>query len=113
LFPQRKLTVIFQPHLFSRTKDFADGFSSSLNIADTILLLPIYGARELPVEGVTSALIARGIDRAKVQLLGREELLAWASEKVWDKEFGEVLITAGAGDIDALVQPLKEILEKA
>jgi UDP-N-acetylmuramate--alanine ligase len=113
LFPQRKLTVIFQPHLFSRTKDFAHGFSSSLNIADTILLLPIYGARELPVEGVTSALIARGIDREKVRLLGREELLAWAFEKVWDKEFGEVLITAGAGDIDALVQPLKEILEKA
>jgi UDP-N-acetylmuramate--alanine ligase len=112
LFPQRKLTVIFQPHLFSRTKDFAEGFSSSLNIADTILLLPIYGAREQPVEGVTSALIANGIDRKKVRLLERDELLAWASEKVWDKEFGEVLITAGAGDIDSLVMPLKEILER-
>jgi UDP-N-acetylmuramate--alanine ligase len=112
LFPQRKLTVIFQPHLFSRTKDFAEGFSSSLNIADTILLLPIYGAREHPVEGVTSALIANGIDRKKVRLLERDELLAWASEKVWDKEFGEVLITAGAGDIDSLVMPLKEILER-
>jgi UDP-N-acetylmuramate--alanine ligase len=112
LFPQRKLTVIFQPHLFSRTKDFAEGFSSSLNIADTILLLPIYGAREQPTEGVTSALIANGIDRKKVRLLERDELLAWASEKVWDKEFGEVLITAGAGDIDSLVMPLKEILER-
>jgi UDP-N-acetylmuramate--alanine ligase len=84
-----------------------------LNIADTILLLPIYPAREQPVEGVTSALIATGIDAAKVRLLGKEELLAWVSEKVWDKEFGEVLITAGAGDIDTLVQPLKKILEKA
>jgi UDP-N-acetylmuramate--alanine ligase len=113
LFPQRKLTVVFQPHLFSRTKDFAPEFSNSLNIADAILLLPIYGARELPVTGVSSAMIAKNIDGGKVQTVSKEELLAWASEKVWDKEFGEVIITAGAGDIDALVPPLKQIIENA
>jgi len=113
LFPQRKLTVIFQPHLYSRTKDFAKEFSHSLSIADTILLLPIYGARELPVEGVSSHLISKNIDRDQVQILSKEALLAWASERVWDKEFGEVIITAGAGDIDALVQPLKQIIEQA
>lgn len=111
LFPQRRITVIFQPHLFSRTKDFANGFSDSLSIADTILLLPIYPARELPVEGVTSALIEKNMDRNKVCVLSKDELLTWAFEKVWDKEFGEVIITAGAGDIDALVQPLKKSIE--
>jgi UDP-N-acetylmuramate--alanine ligase len=113
LFPQQKLTVIFQPHLFSRTKDFSNAFSDSLNSADTILLLPIYPARELPVEGVSSALIAKNVDSGKVRVLSKEELLTWASEKVWDKEFGEVIITAGAGDIDALVAPLKQIIENA
>lgn len=113
LFPQRKITVIFQPHLFSRTKDFADAFSDSLNIADAILLLPIYPARELPVPGVSSALIAKNIDSDKVRILTKDEVLTWASEKVWDKEFGEVIITAGAGDIDTLVQPLKQIIENS
>lgn len=113
LFPQRKLTVIFQPHLFSRTKDFAAAFSDSLNIADAILLLPIYGARELPIDGVNSELIAKDLDAQKVRIVNREELLAWAFEKVWDKEFGEVIITAGAGDIDTLVAPLKKIIENA
>ena len=112
LFPQRRLTVIFQPHLFSRTKDFAPQFSDSLSMADTILLLPVYPAREQPIEGVTSALVAQGIDSGKVQLLTKEGMLAWASEKVWDKEFGEVIIAAGAGDIDALVEPLKTRIEK-
>jgi UDP-N-acetylmuramate--alanine ligase len=112
LFPQRKLTVIFQPHLYSRTKDFTAEFSGSLNTADAILLLPIYPARELPMTGVSSELIARGIDSEKVRVLTKEDVLAWASEKVWDKEFGEVLVTAGAGDIDTLVQPLKQIIEQ-
>lgn len=113
LFPQRKVSVIFQPHLFSRTKDFAKGFSDSLSMADTILLLPVYAAREQPIEGVSSALIAKAMDKDKVRIITKEELLTWAFEKVWDKEFGEVIITAGAGDIDALVQPLKKIIENA
>jgi UDP-N-acetylmuramate--alanine ligase len=113
LFPQRRLTVIFQPHLFSRTKDFAGAFSASLNSADAILLLPIYPARELPIAGVSSELIIKNIEEGKVRIVTKDELLIWASEKVWDKEFGEVLVTAGAGDIDTLVPSLKQIIENA
>jgi UDP-N-acetylmuramate--alanine ligase len=115
LFPQRRITVIFQPHLFSRTKDFASEFSSALALADRIILLPIYPARELPMEGVTSEMILKNIKKEEKHLLSKESLLGWASSyvKTLDKEFGEVIITAGAGDIDKLVQPLKEIIEKA
>ncbi|HVG40337.1 MAG TPA: UDP-N-acetylmuramate--L-alanine ligase, partial [Chitinophagaceae bacterium] len=115
LFPQRKVTVIFQPHLFSRTKDFKNEFASSLALADAILLLPIYPAREVPIEGVTSKLIWDKIDAKEKKLVTKEELMDWAKEKIvtMDKEFGEVIITAGAGDIDALVQPLKEIFQQA
>lgn len=115
LFPQRKITVIFQPHLFSRTKDFANEFSASLDIADRIILLPIYPARELPMEGVTSEIILKNIQRDDKQLLSKEELLTWARSyvKEIDKEFGEVIITAGAGDIDQLVVPLKQIFANA
>ncbi|RYZ22404.1 MAG: UDP-N-acetylmuramate--L-alanine ligase [Chitinophagaceae bacterium] len=115
LFPGRRITVIFQPHLFSRTKDLFHGFASSLSVADRILLLPIYPARELPMEGVSSELILNAIDREDKQLLSKEELMSWAENhsKVLDKEFGEVIITAGAGDIDLLVPRLKEIFEKA
>jgi UDP-N-acetylmuramate--alanine ligase len=115
LFPQRKVTVIFQPHLFTRTRDFQKEFAASLDLADAVILLPIYPARELPIEGVSSELLAREIDGDKVQLLSKEELILWAknySANI-DKEFGEVIITAGAGDIDALVKPLQEIFEKA
>lgn len=109
LFNQRKITVIFQPHLFTRTRDFADEFASSLSIADEVILLPIYPARELPIEGVASEMIFNKISSEK-KLLSKEELLQWAKKMDINKEFGEVIITAGAGDIDALVQPLKEII---
>lgn len=115
LFPQRKITVTFQPHLYSRTKDFAKAFSDSLNIADALLLLPIYPARELPMEGVSSELILKNIDKGKGKIIAKEDLLQYmqAYAKNIDKEFGEVIVTAGAGDIDALVQPLKKIIENA
>ena len=114
LFPQRIVTVVFQPHLFTRTRDFAPGFAESLSLADRVILLPIYPARELPMEGVTSELIGKDVSR-EVLLLGKEEMLSWMQEhaQTIDKEFGEVIVMAGAGDIDALVQPVKEILEKA
>jgi UDP-N-acetylmuramate--alanine ligase len=76
-------------------------------------LLPIYGARELPVAGVSSEQIAKNLEPGKVRLVTKDELLTWASEKVWNKEFGEVLVTAGAGDIDTLVPALKQIIENA
>ena len=114
LFPQKKCTVIFQPHLFSRTKDLADGFAEVLSLADETILLPIYPARELPMEGVTSELIVSKMKSSNVKILDKDELLKYFRVlKVPPGEgFREALIiTAGAGDIDALVQPIKRIME--
>jgi UDP-N-acetylmuramate--alanine ligase len=105
LFPDKKVTIIFQPHLFSRTKDFADEFAQSLAIADEIILLPIYPARELPMANVTSALILDKIQKQNKRILLKEEVLQWVKNNTT-----EVLITAGAGDIDTLVQPIKNII---
>ena len=114
LFPQKKCIVIFQPHLFSRTKDLADGFAEVLSLADEIILMPIYPARELPIEGVTSELILNKMKSSNVKILNKDELLEYLNIiKVLPSEgFKEALIiTAGAGDIDALVQPIKRIIE--
>ncbi|MBV7533297.1 UDP-N-acetylmuramate--L-alanine ligase [Chitinophaga sp. sic0106] len=105
LFPGRKTTVVFQPHLFSRTRDLADGFASSLSLADEVILLPIYPARELPIEGVTSEMIAGKIT-APVRILQKDEVLQWLKSTP-----APLLITAGAGDIDQLKEPIKEILK--
>ena len=115
LFPGRRITVIFQPHLFSRTKDLFHGFAKSLEWADRIILLPIYPARELPMEGVSSALILDEIDKEDKRLVSKDQLLEWAAAQApqLDKEFGEVIITAGAGDIDTLVPRLNEIFKQA
>ncbi len=113
LFPQRVLTVVFQPHLFSRTKDFAEGFAEVLSLADHVILLPIYPARELPMEGVTSELILDKVTTESKQILSKEALLDWMQKHEINKEFGEVIVMAGAGDIDALVQPVKKIIEQA
>ncbi len=114
LFPQRLITVIFQPHLFSRTKDFATGFSHALSIADHVLLLPVYPARELPVEGVNSEMLLDKISSKEKKVVSKDQMLQWMEKhvKVLNKEFGEVIIMAGAGDIDALVDPVKKIIEK-
>lgn len=115
LLPQRKITVIFQPHLYTRTRDLVEGFADSLSLADEVILLPIYPARELPIEGVSSALILDKIDKGQKHIVAKEDLLDWMKNYVKgiNKEFGEVIITAGAGDIDTLVQPLKTIIENA
>ncbi len=117
LFPEKKCIVIFQPHLYSRTKDFASGFAESLDMADEVILLPIYPARELPVEGITSNLIAKKMKKSKVHLIDKNELLQWIESSIKtappaEGDGGSLLITAGAGDIDTLVKPIKEILEK-
>ncbi|HET9825015.1 MAG TPA: UDP-N-acetylmuramate--L-alanine ligase [Chitinophagaceae bacterium] len=114
LFRQRRCTIIFQPHLYSRTKDLADGFAEALGLADEIILLPIYPARELPIEGVTSQMILNKMKTENKTIVPKEELVNWIEYnyvKKINREFGEVLITAGAGDIDTLVEPIKEILE--
>jgi UDP-N-acetylmuramate--alanine ligase len=113
LFPSKKCIVIFQPHLFSRTKDLADGFAEVLSMADETILLPIYPARELPMEGVTSELIASKMKSEKVKIMEKNELLQYLeSSKVPPSEgFREaVVITAGAGDIDTLIEPIKKLL---
>jgi len=113
LFNGKKCTVIFQPHLFSRTKDLADGFAESLDLADEILLLPIYPARELPIEGVSSDTILSRMKNENKRIVSKEELIKLIKEKFVAgliPGLPEVLITAGAGDIDTLVQLIKEIL---
>ncbi|MET0394348.1 MAG: UDP-N-acetylmuramate--L-alanine ligase [Chitinophagaceae bacterium] len=111
LFPDQPCTVVFQPHLYSRTRDLADGFAEVLDMADEAILLPIYPARELPVEGVTSAMIAEK-KRNPTQLMEKEELVNWIKNEFSKKsDTGQVLITAGAGDIDTLVETIKQYLE--
>lgn len=105
LFAGKRCTVVFQPHLYTRTRDFADGFAESLDLADELILLPIYPARELPIEGVSSEMIMEKMMNAQVKLVAKNELVDWVSN-----HRPEVLITAGAGDIDTLVEPLKKML---
>jgi UDP-N-acetylmuramate--alanine ligase len=115
LFRQKKCTVIFQPHLYSRTRDLADGFAEVLDLADEVILLPIYPARELPVKGVSSEMILDKMKNENKRVIPKDELMNWIKNryaKTLNKEFGEVLITAGAGDIDMLVEPIREILNK-
>ncbi len=113
LFPDRVCTVIFQPHLYSRTHDLSLGFAKALNQADKVLLLPIYPARELPMEGVESALIANQMQAGKVQLIEKAALLNHIKETILtNKEQLHLLITAGAGDIDALVLPIAKLIEE-
>lgn len=114
LFEKRKCTVIFQPHLFSRTKDFASDFAAALDLADEVLLLPIYPARELPMEGVTSMLILNKMENKNASVVSRDQLLEYIGgnylQTVQKSSFGQLLITAGAGNIDQLTEPIKQIL---
>jgi len=106
LFPDKKCVVVFQPHLYTRTRDLADGFAESLALADEVILLPIYPARELPIEGVSSELIAGKINGKPVQILQQAEVLEWLKANT-----APLFITAGAGDIDLMKEPAKKILE--
>lgn len=94
LYPGRRLTVAFQPHLYSRTRDFAPEFAAALSEADSVVLLDIYPARELPIPGVTSKIIFDGITVADKTMVGRDGLPAFLATHGYD-----VLLTAGAGDI--------------
>jgi len=113
LFRERKCTVIFQPHLYSRTRDLADGFAEALDLADEVILLPIYPARELPVKGVESKMILDRMKNEHKRVMDKEQLMKWIKNdfaKNANKEFGELIITAGAGDIDTLVEPIANLL---
>jgi len=108
MYQNKKLTVIFQPHLFSRTRDFVNGFAESLSLADDVLLLDIYPARELPMEGISSKIIFDKMTIEHKLLCSKNEVIEMISKKN-----PEVLLTLGAGDIDQLVEPLKQLLNKA
>jgi UDP-N-acetylmuramate--alanine ligase len=107
MYAGKKLTVIFQPHLFSRTRDFAEGFSKSLSIADEVLLMDIYPAREEPIPGVTSDMLFKNITSSVKIRCSKGDVL----QKLEDLEV-EVLATVGAGDIDTFVKPIKDMLKK-
>ena len=106
LFPGKKITVIFQPHLFSRTSDFMDDFASSLSKVDELILLEIYPARELPIEGISSNALLNRIDCTNKILVSKEELIPELENRIL-----EVVLTMGAGDIDRLVDPIKDMLD--
>lgn len=107
MYPRRKLTVVFQPHLYTRTRDFAEGFSQSLSIADEVLLMDIYPARELPLPGVDSDMVFKNITSGVKIRCGKNDLLMQL-----DKLAIEVLATIGAGDIDTFVEPIRNMLQK-
>ena len=105
-YPHMKMTVVFQPHLYTRTRDFADGFAEALSKADKLILLDIYPAREEPIPGVTSEIIFKNVTSPEKVLLKRSELMDYlAGEKI------ELLVTVGAGDIDRFVGPIAEMLK--
>ena len=105
LYPAKKVTVVFQPHLFSRTQDFMDEFAKSLSIADRVLLLDIYPARELPIPGVTSQVLLNKITSLEKELITKENLI----EKLESVEL-ELVCTLGAGDVDRCIEPIKKML---
>ncbi len=107
LYPNRTITAIFQPHLFSRTKDFAAGFSESLSLADSLILLDIYPARELPMEGVTSKIIFDNVTISDKTLCQKSEVI-----DILRKRQTDVVVTIGAGDIDTLIEPIRELLNQ-
>jgi UDP-N-acetylmuramate--alanine ligase len=102
---KKRLVIIFQPHLYTRTQDQADGFAEVLDMADEVILLPIYPARELPIEGVNSEMILQRMTLKHKQVLSKDDMLQWVGENQ-----PELLVMAGAGDIDVLVDPVKEVL---
>ena len=106
LYPDKKLTTIFQPHLYTRTRDFVDGFAEVLDMSDELIMLDIYPARELPIEGVDADMILNRMQLLNKRKCGKQEAIDLVGI-----EKPELLLTVGAGDIDQLVGPLKNALE--
>ena len=105
-FPEKRITLVFQPHLFSRTRDFMDEFAAVLAMADELILLDIYPAREKPIEGITSAALLNRVQLADKKICAKSEIIS-----LIDSEKPELLITMGAGDIDRFVEPLEEMIK--
>ena len=107
IFPGRKLTAIFQPHLYTRTRDFAPEFAQALSAVDKLILLDIYPAREEPIPGVTSEMIFKDVTAPEKVLLKKEELMDYLSDEPLD-----VLVTFGAGNIDRFIEPITMLCKK-
>ena len=107
IFPGRKITAVFQPHLFTRTRDFAAEFAASLSLVDKLILLDIYPAREEPIPGVTSEIIFKDVTAPEKVLIKKEQLMDYLSEEPLD-----VLVTFGAGNVDRFIEPITEMLNK-
>ncbi|MBR3406025.1 MAG: UDP-N-acetylmuramate--L-alanine ligase [Bacteroidales bacterium] len=106
IFPGRRLTAIFQPHLYTRTRDFAQEFAAALSLVDKLILLDIYPAREEPIPGVTSEMIFKDVTAPEKVLLKKEELMDYLSDEPLD-----VLVTFGAGNIDRFIEPITQLLK--
>ena len=106
IFPGRKLTAIFQPHLYTRTRDFAPEFAAALSKVDKLILLDIYPAREEPIPGVTSEIIFKDVTAPEKVLLKKEELMDYLTNEPLD-----VLVSFGAGNIDRFIEPITELLK--
>lgn len=106
LFPDKELTLVFQPHLFSRTRDFMDGFANTLSLADRLLLMEIYPARELPIPGVTSSALLENVTCKEKKICQKDELL-----DVLRNIKPELIVTMGAGDIDRFVPQIETLLK--
>ena len=107
IFPGRKLTAVFQPHLYTRTRDFAPEFAQALSLVDKLILLDIYPAREEPIPGVTSDMIFKDVTAPEKVLLKKEELMDYLSDEPLD-----VLVTFGAGNIDRYIEPITNLLNE-
>jgi UDP-N-acetylmuramate--alanine ligase len=107
MYPNRRILGIFQPHLFSRTRDFAEEFAGNLEVLDEIILLPIYPAREDPIDGISSQIIFDKIGSSNKALCKKEELLGRIDASTCD-----IILTLGAGDIDHLVLPIRKFLKQ-
>jgi len=107
LYPSKKITGVFQPHLFSRTRDFADQFARSLELLDTVILLEIYPARELPIAGISSQMLLDRISLTSKFICAREKLVS-----LIEQQNPEITLIMGAGDIDRMVQPVTAALQK-
>lgn len=105
LYPTEKVLAIFQPHLFSRTRDFADGFAESLSQFDEVLLLDIYPARELPMEGITSTWLLGKMSNPNKQLISKTDLQTYLSKTDY-----KIIVTIGAGDIGEMTNQIKQVL---
>jgi UDP-N-acetylmuramate--alanine ligase len=107
LYPGKKITIVFQPHLYSRTRDFMAEFGESLSLADQVILLPVYPARETPIPGITSEALLEKVSAREKEVVQKDALTQRIKALNTD-----VLLTVGAGDIDQFVEPVKKVLEQ-